>query len=115
MILQAQAYIDGRLMRSAYAIPFADPVPSVISHCTALQTGIMLYSARRIVSDATENQVAAQEKEVENYLSRILADTLLLPLPRKSTIPPKVSSYEDENVGAEYDPAWTAACRIPRS
>lgn len=96
-ITQAEAYINGRLGSSPYTFPITlEAVPTIISHITAIKAGLILYDGRRVVADETESQVSAQQQEFEDYINRILSDTLKLPLIRLSTKPPKVVTAPEE-------------------
>lgn len=77
-IVNAEDYIDSRLLNGKYAIPFA-AVPRQVKFLTALYTGVLLYDGRQVL-DAGEgrDQVSRQRKMFDTYIRRILAGQIKL-------------------------------------
>ena len=111
-IAQAGNQVNGDLGSSPYGTPFEDPYPDVIIYLTAIQTGVLLYMGRRIVTDDSENQVSAQQGLYQTIVDKINADTFkLLNVTRKSTKPIKVvKDLVNENEDAYFDSAFGTSC-----
>lgn len=75
----ATEYINSRLLRGPYTIPFNDPPPVLIANLTAMYAGILLYDGRQVVSsEEPHDQVSRQRKDFERYLRQILKGQLKL-------------------------------------
>lgn len=101
----ATEFINARLVRGKYAIPFTS-VPKTIVFITTLQAGIMLYDGRRVVSDRNRDEVGIQRKQLNTYLRQILAGQLKMIHPtsgeelttQSETVPAALdeTDYEDD-------------------
>lgn len=110
-ITQAGSRVDGDLGSSPYGTPFEEPYPDVIVYLTALQTGVLLYMGRRIVTDESENQVSAQQGLYQQLVDKINADTFkLLNVSRKSTKPIKVVESVEDLEYENEDPFFDIPC-----
>jgi hypothetical protein len=97
----AQEQVESDLRVGPYAIPFADPVPSMISYMTAIRAGLLLYDSRRVVTSDNEDDVSWQRKEYDDTLRRILAGQLILNAPLLGGYPPRVVTDETSSSGTK--------------
>ena len=94
-------YINSKLIRGHYEIPFEDP-PKTIIHLNALQAGIILYDSRLVV-DSDKDQVSRQRKTANNWIRQILRGQLKLIdsngdlIETQSLLHPFVDESEDDD------------------
>ena len=78
--LNAESYVNGRLMRGRYDIPFTKPVNvQMVIDLSASWAGIMLYATKRVASsDAPSDRMAEQRMNAERWIKEIMAGQLKL-------------------------------------
>ena len=74
----AEAYVNGRLARGRYTIPFCKPAVPMVIILAASYAGLYLYDTRRVVSADADNRVSAQKKNADMWIKQIVGGQLKL-------------------------------------
>lgn len=74
----ATEYLNSRLLRGPYAVPFDTPYPTLIVNLTAMYAGILLYDGRQVVSADDKDRVSRQRKDFDRFIKQIFRGQLKL-------------------------------------
>ena len=74
----ATEYVNSRLLRGPYAVPFDSPYPTLIVNLTAMYAGILLYDGRQVVSADDKDRVSRQRKDFNRFIKQIFRGQLKL-------------------------------------
>lgn len=89
VIERKSAYVNSRLRRGPYEVPFSAPYPEEIIEATTQLAGSELYMPFRLTDDSDQvNQTVAHEKAAEKTLDKILANVLHIDASKRVTTAP---------------------------
>lgn len=74
----ATEFVNSRLLRGPYAVPFDSPYPLLIVNLTAMYAGILLYDGRQVVSAEDNDKVSRQRRDFDRYIRQIFKGQLKL-------------------------------------
>jgi hypothetical protein len=96
---EASDEIDDRIRCGPYVVPFESPYPRQVVRRSAILAGVILYDSRGAtdmdVNDEPMHRLSPMRKQVEKWLSQILAGRVKFSGVSRATEIPKVVCYED--------------------
>lgn len=76
--LMAKTWIDARLARGRYEVPFTSPYPTIITLLAGHLAGQLLYDTRRVADSDGSDNIAQQRKDVMLWFTQIQSGQLKL-------------------------------------